>query len=101
MLLCKLQLIINCSFTADNTLMKTLFLNLGLTALLMLGTSVFAAQNGISQQQALDIAKQTSPGRVLSIKRSNDVYKVKTLSDSGKVRIILIDARNGKIISGN
>jgi len=68
--------------------------------MLLLNSAVSAAAEGISKQQAMDIATQSQPGRVLSVKRTADVYKVKTLSDNGKVRIIMIDAKTGKIISG-
>lgn len=57
-------------------------------------------RENISQQQAVSIAQQAYPGRVLAVKRKATVYQVKTLSDNGEVRIIQIDASSGKIISG-
>ena len=80
--------------------MKTIFLYLGLTLLLFTGTSLFAASDSISKQQAMDIATRAHPGKVLSVKLEDNAYRVKTLSDKGKVRIIVVDARTGKIISG-
>ena len=68
--------------------------------MLLLSSSVFAAAEEITQQQAVEIATQSYPGQVLSVKRKANVYKVKTLSDTGKVRIIMIDAQSGKIESG-
>jgi uncharacterized protein YpmB len=59
-----------------------------------------AVPEGISKQQAVNIAQQVYPGRVLAVKREGAVYRVKTLSDDGEVRIILIDASSGKVISG-
>jgi uncharacterized membrane protein YkoI len=80
--------------------MKTIFLYLSLTLLLFSSTTLFAANDGISKQQAMDIATRAHPGRVLSVKRDEDVYKIKTLSDKGKVRIVVVDVRSGKILSG-
>ena len=68
--------------------------------LLAASTALFAAPDEISKQQAIAIATDAYPGRVLSIKRDQDVYKVKTLSDNGEVRIIIIDASTGKILTG-
>jgi len=84
--------------------MKTIFLSLlqtiALLMLLFITAPAHAAPEGINKQQAVSAAQQAYPGRVLSVKRKDDVYRVKTLSDSGEVRIILIDAKNGKVISG-
>ncbi|NOQ69975.1 MAG: hypothetical protein GQ573_07705 [Gammaproteobacteria bacterium] len=80
--------------------MKIIFFSLSFTLMLLLSTSVFAIPDGISKQQAVEIATQSYPGQVLSVKRKANVYKVKTLSDSGKVRVIVIDAQSGKIESG-
>ena len=80
--------------------MKIIFFSLSFTLMLLLSTSVFATSDGISKQQAVEIATQSYPGQVLSVKRKGNVYKVKTLSDSGKVRVIVIDAQSGKIESG-
>jgi len=80
--------------------MKTIFFSLSFTLMLLLSTSVFATPEGISKQQAVEIATQSHPGQVLSVKRKANVYKVKILSDTGKVRIIMIDAQSGKIESG-
>lgn len=65
---------------------------------LLLITPVYAAD--ISKQQAVSIAQQVYPGRILAVKHNGAVYRVKTLSDSGEVRIIVIDANTGKVISG-
>jgi len=85
--------------------MKTTFFSLlqalTLVSLLSFNAPVLAAPDDINKQQAVNVAQQAYPGRVLSVKRKDNVYQVKTLSDSGEVRVILIDARNGKIISGS
>lgn len=47
--------------------------------------------SGISPQQAVSIAKQRQPGKVLSVKRNNGYYKVKMLHE-GKVRYVKVDS---------
>lgn len=81
--------------------MKTIYFALSFTLMLIVNSTLFAAPEEISKQQAMSIATEAYPGRVLSVKRVNNVYKVKTLSDDGKVRVILIDADSGKILSDN
>ena len=78
--------------------MKTIFFSL-LLLLLSFDGSLYAASEKLSKQQAVDIATRAHPGRVLAVRHKADVYKVKTLSDSGKVHIIIIDDRSGKIRS--
>jgi len=80
----------------------SLLLPLILTLALALSPTApsYAASGNISQQQAVSIAQQVYPGRVLAVKRESAVYRVKTLSDNGEVRIIVIDASSGKVISG-
>ena len=67
---------------------------------LLLGAPLTAAADNISKQQAVSIAQQASPGRVLGVKMKGSTYRVKTLSASGEVRIIVIDANSGKVKSG-
>jgi uncharacterized membrane protein YkoI len=72
-----------------------------LLVLLMLMSAVVHAD--IGKKQAVSIAQSVHPGRVLAVKQvqENDVpvYRVKTLSASGDVHIIVIDADSGKVIS--
>lgn len=79
-----------------------IFLSILILALtLMFNVNVHAARaDGISKQQAVNIATQKHPGRVLGVKRKNNIYRVKTLSKKGKVRIVKVDADSGKIKSG-
>ena len=81
--------------------MKTILFPLFFTLMLVLNTQVSAASGGISKQQAVAIATQSHPGRVLAVKRKANVYQIKILSDSGKVRVIKIDIDDGKIVSGS
>ena len=81
--------------------MKTIFFSLFFISMLLFNTLVHAAPEGISKQQAVNIATQNYPGRVLAAKRKADVYQVKILSDSGKVQVIRIDANSGKIEPGS
>jgi len=72
-----------------------------LAMLLIFNAPLQAAPEPIDKQQAVSIAQQTYPGRVLSVKLKDDIYQVKTLSEDGEVRVILIDARSGKVITGS
>ena len=72
-----------------------------LAMLLVFNAPLQAASETIDKQQAVSIAQQTYPGRVLSVKLKDDIYQVKTLSEDGEVRVILIDARSGKVITGS
>ena len=77
--------------------MKTLFLSF--LFVLIVNAPLYADTKPISKQQAVNIATQAHPGRVLGVKRKSKIYQVKTLSKSGKLRVINIDARTGKIKS--
>jgi len=72
-----------------------------LLALLLLMSAVVHAD--IGKKQAVSIAQSVYPGRVLAVKQVQEnnapVYRVKTLSASGDVHIIVIDAESGKVIS--
>jgi hypothetical protein len=71
--------------------MKRLFITLLLT-LTLLTPPVHAAPSANSKQQAIEIAQQQFPGRVLSVKQKNDSYHVKILNTQGDVRIIKVRA---------
>lgn len=72
-----------------------------LLALLLMVSAV--ADADIGEKQATSIAQGVHPGRVLAVKQVQQngtaVYRVKTLSASGDVHIIVIDAESGKVIS--
>jgi len=80
--------------------MKTLFTSLLLLLLLSMSATTYADTAPISKQQAANIATQAHPGRVIGVKRKAQTYQVKTLSKSGKLHVITIDAQSGKIKSG-
>ncbi len=80
--------------------MKTIFFSLIFISMLLFNTLAQAAPEGISKQQAMNIATQNHAGRVLAVKLKGNVYQVKMLSDSGKVQVIRIDAKSGKINPG-
>ena len=82
--------------------MKSIFFSLIFISMLLFNTLVqaAAAAEAISKQQAMNIATQNHAGRVLAVKLKGNVYQVKMLSDSGKVHIIRIDAKSGKINPG-
>jgi hypothetical protein len=54
-----------------------------------------ASQVAENKQQAVEIAQQQFSGRVLSVKRQGDSYRVKILNAKGDVRIIKVKALNG------
>jgi len=83
------------------TTLFTLLQTVILAMLLVFNAPLQAASDTIDKQQAVSIAQQTYPGRVLSVKLIDDIYQVKTLSEDGEVRVILIDAKNGKVITGS
>ena len=71
-----------------------------LALLLMMSTTAHA---DIGKQEAVSIAQQVFPGRVLAVKQADTnagkVYCVKTLSAAGDVHIVEVDATSGKVIS--
>jgi len=73
--------------------MKLFFYAL-LPTLLLLFTNPAMA---INKQQAINIAQQSSPGRVLAVSQNAKQFQVKILSPNGDVRIILVDAKSGKV----
>ena len=80
--------------------MKTIFIPLIFISMLLFNTLAQAAPEGINKQQAMNIATHNHAGRVLAVKLKGNVYQVKMLSDSGKVQVIRIDAKSGKINPG-
>ena len=80
--------------------MKIFFTALILLSLLSLAANLHAASNTIDKQQAVNIATQAYPGRVIAVKHRSKTYQVKTLSESGKLHVITIDANTGDIRSG-
>ena len=80
--------------------MKNIFTSVLIALLLSIDSFVYADTNTISKEQAVNIATQAHPGRVLAVKRKAKTYQVKTLNDNGKLHVITIDANTGKIKSG-
>ena len=80
--------------------LKTTILLITLVVTLF-SSSVISAETEISvtKQQAVKIAQQYYPGRVLAVKLKGNTYQVKTLNDRGEVRIIVVDAETGNILS--
>jgi len=77
--------------------MKTFFFSLLFILMLSVSSPLYAAE-GISKQEAVNIANRRHPGRILAVKRKANVYQIKTLSKSGKVQIIQVDAINGNVL---
>ena len=80
-----------------NTRLQPVMLTL---LLLSFSPTIHADTAGISKQQAASSVQRAYPGRVLAVKRKGNVYRVKILKANGDVRIIMVDASSGKILSG-
>ena len=61
---------------------------------------IFTTLAVVTSQQASEIARQHSPGRVLAVKQverhGRRLYQIKILNSRGEVHIILIDANSGE-----
>jgi len=77
--------------------MKTIFTPFLICIILAVSAPAFADSASISKKQAVSIAQQVSPGKVLSVKLKGSTYQVKTLNSKGEVRVISINANNGKV----
>jgi uncharacterized membrane protein YkoI len=58
-------------------------------------------QGGISEQAAVAVAQKQINGRVLAIRRENNVYRIKILSNQSTVHTVAVNAINGKIMSSH
>ncbi|MBT8118835.1 MAG: PepSY domain-containing protein [Gammaproteobacteria bacterium] len=82
------------NYIKTSTLVFTLAVTLFSSAVIPAETEL-----SVTKQQAVKIAQQYYPGRVLAVKLKGNTYQVKTLNDRGEVRIIAVDAETGKILS--
>ena len=78
--------------------MKSFIFPLFLSMLLLIATPQLALAE-VSKDEAVSTAQQVHPGRVLSVKREGSVYRVKILSESGEVRVVLVEISSGKVVS--
>lgn len=81
--------------------MKPTPYSLFILLMLLLLAPVHAGNNngpsqGMSKQQAMSIAQQKNPGRVLAVKRRGNTYLVKILSANGEVRTVSVSADSKK-----
>jgi len=98
---CKLHLLIFAS-NYVTPFMKPTLSSLCFLLMFLLTASVHANKHngyaqGISKQQAMEIAQQRHPGRVLAIKHKGDTYRVKILNAAGEVRTISVNTQSGKV----
>ena len=77
--------------------MRTL-LSFLLLLMLVITPPAHADKQGISKQQAVSVAQQQHPGRVLAVKHSGNAYRVKILNANGEVRTIIVDAKSGNVV---
>ena len=78
--------------------MKTFIFPLFLSLIMLIATPQLALAE-VSKDEAASTAQQVHPGRVLSVKREGSAYRVKILSESGEVRVVLVEISSGKVIS--
>jgi len=50
------------------------------------------SDEGISEQQAASIVKRAYDGRVMSVKREGNRYKVTVLLDGGRIKTVSVDS---------
>lgn len=50
----------------------------------------------VTRDQAAAAAQGVAPGRVLSVERAGNVWRVKIVTPQGEVKIVLIDAATGR-----
>lgn len=56
-----------------------------------------SAQTEISQHEAISIAQRHTHGRLLSVQRADDHYRIKILNQKGAVHIVNIHTKSGEI----
>jgi uncharacterized membrane protein YkoI len=83
--------------------MKPTISSLFFLLILVLSAPLHAAKHnghaqGISKQQAMEIAQQRHPGRVLAIRHKGHAYRVRILNANGEVRTIIVNAQSGKVV---
>jgi len=66
-------------------------------AQMKLASELSDEQIQISQQQAVTIAQRYTHGRLLSVQRMDDHYRIKILNHKGAVHIVTINAKNGEV----
>jgi len=60
-------------------------------------TALSKKPDGRSADAAAATVTEATGGRVLSVRRKGEVYRVKVLTDGGRVRVYRVDARTGRI----
>jgi len=58
----------------------------------LLAPAAYADDHIISKQEAIELAQQRHPGRVLSVKLNKEHYHIKMIDDKGNVRLVKIAA---------
>lgn len=59
-------------------------------------TVLAQAKKGISKSQAASAAQSKYGGKVINVSQRGNSYRVKLLLDSGKVKIVTVDATTGQ-----
>ena len=62
-------------------------------------------KEGIGREQAIAIVKQRFEGKVLKVQHKKNskasFYKVKVLTESGRVRVLRVDSQSGKLLNAS
>lgn len=73
-----------------------------IVALLLIGCSLsFNSQAEVSKQQAVQQVMRKMPGKLVSVKTVDNAYQIKLLQKDGRVKTVLVDKANGRIIQRN
>ncbi len=67
------------------------------TALLLAAPSVAQKSSDRGEDAAAAAVAEATGGRVLSVRRKGEYYRVKVLTEGGRVRVYRVDARSGRI----
>lgn len=85
--------------------MKSFFITLCLCSLLYFAAPASSHAAGINAQQAASIARSHYPGRVIDIQRINRkdgrAFRVKILDEQGGMHIVIIDKKDGSVLSAH
>lgn len=52
----------------------------------------------VTEQKALVAAQLHVKGRVLAINHTDDIYRIKILSQQGTIHVILVNAQDGSVV---
>ena len=73
-----------------------------LVCALLFASAALPAWADVGRDEAAAVAQRVASGRVLSVERAEvdrkPVWRVKILSASGEVRVVIVDAASGRVV---